>query len=135
MDNLWFINFDKAVKGYSKENPRLTMAVLGELLLHEAHGIPAGLINRKSCEGAMTGIIYEDGAAILWPQTPHFVMQAFGRFFNKDMRRCLREYGALFDYKRTFPVMLGFYFPLLPVRTALPGGGSGLSYLRRNFFN
>ena len=68
------------------------------------------------------------------PRAPHFVVNAVGQYFDKDMNQCRKNNQKRFGYRRHFPLILGEALQLLPVVTRLPDGGRGISFLCRHFF-
>lgn len=129
-----FINYDDAIKAYEGDYPRLTRDKVAELFSDLKRGAPVAFINRGTPAQPMTAIVFADETVLLWPRSPHFVVDAIGRYFDKDMKQCRRNNRKRFGYRRHFPIILGEELQLLPVVTKLPDGGRGISFLCRHFF-
>lgn len=128
------ISYDDAVKSYEGEYPRLTRDKVAEFFSDLSRGGPVAFINRGTPAQPMTAIVFADETVLLWPRSPHFVVDAVGRYFDKDMKQCRKNNKKLFGYERHFPIVIGGELQLLPVVTALPDGGRGISFLCRHFF-
>ncbi|SDP40409.1 hypothetical protein SAMN04515624_1118 [Eubacterium maltosivorans] len=129
-----FINYDNAVRAYEGEYPRLTRANVAEFFSDLERGAPVAFMNRGTPAQPMTAIVFADETVLLWPRSPHFVVDAVGRYFDKDMKQCRKNNQKRFGYRRHFPIILGEALQLLPVVTKLPDGGRGISFLCRHFF-
>ena len=69
-----FINYDDAVKAYEGEYPRLTRDKVAELFSDLKRGAPVAFINRGTPAQPMTAIVFADETVLLWPRSPHFVV-------------------------------------------------------------
>lgn len=81
-----FINYDNAVRAYEGEYPRLTRAKVAEFFSDLERGAPVAFMNRGTPAQPMTAIVFADETVLLWPRSPHFVVDAVGRYFDKDMK-------------------------------------------------
>ncbi|WP_195270849.1 hypothetical protein [Eubacterium sp. 1001713B170207_170306_E7] len=129
-----FINYDGAIRAYEEEYPRLTRDRVAAFFSDFRRGAPVAFINRGTLVQPMTAIVFADESVLLWPRSPHTVVDAVGRYFDKDMKQCRKNNKKLFGYERHFPIVIGESLQLLPVVTELPEGGKGISFLCRHFF-
>ncbi|MBO1704200.1 hypothetical protein [Eubacterium callanderi] len=129
-----FIDYAAAIRAYEDEYSRLTRDKVAELFSDLKRGAPVAFMNRGTPAQPMTAIVFADETILLWPRSPHFVVDAVGRYFDKDMKQCRKNNQKRFGYRRHFPLILGEALQLLPVVTRLPDGGRGISFLCRHFF-